>query len=219
MVFIMCAVVALTAQDAFTPARYVAGPIPTVPTQALGSGEVVVEVTITETGQVDLTTLLRVTPPFIEPFVAAVRTWQFQPAEEEDRDRPPALNPKPRHRIRSAVLVAGLFRPPTLNTPTLGPSPTDVAQGSRDIPLPITTVAPFYPPQALFDGVVLVEVEVSATGAVANATVVRSAPPFDATAVDAARQWTFRPASLHGRPVAALAYLVLGFRQPVTGPR
>ena len=74
---------------------------------------------------------------------------------------------------------------------------------------------PAFPRRALFGGLVLAEVRVDPLGAVSDATVLRSAPPFDEPALDAARRWRFRPARLHGRPVATIAYLVFGFRQPV----
>ena len=37
-----------------------------------------------------------------------------------------------------------------------------------------------------------------------------------AAAVETARQWRFRPAAREGRSVPAAAYLVFGFRSPVT---
>lgn len=208
LIVIVCALIALTAQNAFTPARYLAGPLPMVPIQAVGGGEVFLEVRVSEAGRVDEVTALRVTPPFTAPLIAAVKQWQFRPAEEEQR------------RVRSRVLVAGLFRPPTLNTPTLGALPVDVAEGSAEIPRPAAAaVAPLHPPEALFGGIVLVEVEINAAGVVTKTAVLRSAPPFDGPAVAAARQWAFRPALRQRRPVASVAYIVFGFQQPVTTPR
>ncbi len=212
----MGAVVALTAQPVFTPARYLSGPAPTLPILAVGGGEVFLEVALSENGRVSRVTPLRITPPFVDPLLAAVQQWQFRRAEEESST---SRNPKLRKPVESKVLVAGLFRPPTFDTPTLGTLPTDVAPGSDEIPHPTKTVTPPYPPAALFSGIVLVEVEISPTGMVVKTTVVQSAPPFDAPAVDAARQWTFRPARRQGRPVAGVAYVVFGFQQPVTAPR
>ena len=47
---------------------------------------------------------------------------------------------------------------------------------------------PLYPPPARENGIVLVEVHVDAGGGVADAKVIRSAPPFDEPARDAARR-------------------------------
>jgi TonB family protein len=92
-----------------------------------------------------------------------------------------------------------------------------VASPSDEIPFPTTTIVAPYPATALGDGMVLVEVQVEPGGTAANARVVRSAPPFDGPALAAARQWRFRPARLHGQPIATLAYILFGFRQPITG--
>jgi TonB family protein len=63
--------------------------------------------------------------------------------------------------------------------------------------------------------VVLVEARVDGAGAVVGLKVMRSAPPFDEPAIDAARQWTFRPARLRGKPVTSLVYIMFGFQSPV----
>jgi TonB family protein len=114
------------------------------------------------------------------------------------------------------VLVAGIFRPPTLNTPTLGEPPRNVASASNETPFPLTTVMPRYPPLARDSGIVLVEARVDAGGGVADVKVIRSVRPFDEPALDAARRWTFRPARVRGTAVATLAYIAFAFRQPVT---
>ncbi len=71
-------------------------------------------------------------------------------------------------------------------------------------------------PRRPVESTVLVEVRVDAGGGVADAKVIRSAPPFDEPARDAARRWTFRPTRVHGASVARLAYIVFAFRQPIT---
>ena len=52
-----------------------------------------------------------------------------------------------------------MFRPPTLNGPTLGTPPRDVASASDEIPFPTTTVMPISL-FVRFEGTVLVEVHV-----------------------------------------------------------
>ena len=205
-----CAVAVLTAGDPFSPARYRAGALPAMPVQAVGGGHVFLELTVSDAGTVDVVTPLRTTPPFTEALVDVARRWQFVPAEETvDGTSPP-------RRVPSQVLVAGVFRPPALlNAPALGEPPKDVASASAGTPFPTGLIVPAFPPRALFGGLVLVEVRVDPLGAVSGATVLRSAPPFDEPARDAARRWRFRPARLHGRAVATIAYLVFGFRQPV----
>ena len=206
-----CAVVALAAVDPFTPARYSAGPIPPVPAEAIGGGQVFLELTVTAGGAVDGVRALRSTPPFTQGAIDAVHAWRFLPAGE-------LTAAAVRLPVTSKVLVAGLFRPPALFDGAVpGEPPMDVASPSDEIPFPTAVIVAPYPATALGDGVVLVEVQVEPGGRVTNAKVVRSAPPFDDPALTAARQWMFRPARLHGQPVATLAYILFGFRQPITG--
>jgi TonB family protein len=206
-----CAVVALAAVDPFTPARYSEGPIPPVPVEAIGGGQVFLELTVTARGAVDGVRALRTTPPFTQGAIDAVRAWRFLPADE-------LTAAAVRLPVSSKVLVAGLFRPPALfDGAVAGEPPMDVASPSDEIPFPTAVIVAPYPVTALGDGAVLVEVQVEPGGNATNARVVRSAPPFDDPALAAARQWMFRPARLHGQPVATLAYILFGFRQPITG--
>jgi TonB family protein len=83
-----------------------------------------------------------------------------------------------------------------------------------DTPVPVSTTPALYPPNSRDSGVAIVEVHVKPSGDVDEATVVSSAPGFDASAVDAAKQWRFRPSP---DAVDAYAYIVFAFRQPITG--
>jgi TonB family protein len=211
------ATIGVIGQGGFTPAQYRSGELPQISIRALGGGEVLLELTVTGNGLVSSIATLRATPPYTEALGAVANRWQFNPAVEEleaTAGQPP--DPKPRQPVESKVLVAGIFRPPTINTPTLGEPPTETGIASEDIPFPVTIFTPPYPPLARDTGVVLVEVRVDTAGRVTDARTIRSSPPFDEPALDAARRWTFRPARRRGIPVAAAAYVVFGFRQPVT---
>ncbi len=63
----------------------------------------------------------------------------------------------------------------------------------------------------------MIEARVDATGHVADARVIGSAPPFDTPALDAARKWRFRPARVGRRAAATYVYLIFGFPAPITG--
>jgi TonB family protein len=142
---------------------------------------------------------------------APVQGWRFAPAQDTD-------DPKvPLHDVASTVLVAAVFRPPTLlNGPVAGNPPKDVDAASAATPFPASIVVPAFPPKALASGLVLIEADVDPAGAVSDARVLVSASGLDQAALDAARQWTFRAARLHGRAASSVAYLIFGFRQPVT---
>jgi TonB family protein len=196
----------LSAQQGYTPARYASGAPPALPALVVGGGQAFVEVTVGPSGAVETVTPLRSTPPFTQALREAVNGWRFTAATD--------VGP-----VASKVLVAGLFRAPTLLTPTQGERPADVAPASPDVAFPSSTREPPYPPQAASGGVVLIEALVDATGKVARGRVIRSAPPFDQPALDAALQWRFRPARVKGRPTPVYAYMIFGFPTPVTGVR
>jgi TonB family protein len=207
----------LAAQQGYTPARYSSGIPPALPALVVGGGQAFVELTVGPNGAVDRVAPLRSTPPFTQAVLAAVNGWRFTAARDETIDVDgKAKGPRP---VASRVLVAALFRAPTLLTPTLGERPADVAAASPAVAFPTSTREPPYPPQAASGGVVLIEAMVDRTGKVADARVISSAPPFDQPALEAARQWRFRPAVVNGRPTPAYVYLIFGSPTPVTGAR
>lgn len=74
------------------------------------------------------------------------------------------------------------------------------------IPLYDINPAPPYPPLAFrrgYQGTVILEVMVNASGAVAEARLLQSSgyPLLDQTALTAIRNWAFRPGTRNGRPV------------------
>jgi len=218
---IALALLVLTAQEPdYSPARLRSGKVPAIPVTAVAGGEVLLDLDVSAEGAVMRATPLRSTPPFTELVVNAVRDWQFFPARAVvDVDRTPGSKATSRVAVQSHVLVAAVFRPPALRAPTLGEPPKDVSSGLDALPFPVAMIPPLFPPTAASNGVVLLEVHVSANGSVDSAGVINSAPPFDDSAVKAVRQWHFRPAQLQGAAVATYVYVILGFRVPVSGMR
>ncbi len=212
---IVSALMAFAAQEpAYSPARLRSGKVPSIPVTAVGGGEVLVDLDVSANGTVTRATPLRSTPPFTEFVLNAVRDWQLFPARDVvDADRARAGEATSRVAVQSHVLVAAVFRPPSLRAPTLGEPPNDVS-GSDVLPFPAAMIPPLFPPKAAGNGVVLLEAHVSANGSVDDVGVINSAPPFDEAAVKAVRQWHFRPAQ-HRTPVATYVYVILGFRVPV----
>jgi len=121
------------------------------------------------------------------------------------------------------VAIAGLA--PATATAAEGPSSPDATTaaqaGNCNCPVPIHTVRPVYPIEAGMDGAqanVRVCFTVTADGTVADARVKSvkrpqlSHPPlseygdlprqFSEASLIAIRRWRFRPASVHGQPVA-----------------
>jgi len=215
LIAIVVLVTTLAAQESYAPARYARGAPPALPAMTVGGGQAFLELTIRSNGTVESVRPIRSTPPFTQVLNNAVAGWQFTPALETtiDVDGKPV---GPRN-VPSKVLVASMFRAPTLLTPTLGEQPADVGAPSADVAYPSSTPEPPFPPRALAAGIVLIEASVDTAGNVANARVIASSPAFDQAALDAARRWRFRPARIKGRAMPTYAYLVFGFPQPVTG--
>lgn len=200
------------------PADFKGGALPLVPVMAVAGGEVVLEVSVSKAGRVTGVKPLRHTAPFTDALSAAVRAWTFAPAE--DAPVPPAgtePDASTRKPMDSTVLVVGLFRPPALFGVTLGEPPKDVGAPSGAAPVPMVPLEmPVYPRAALHDGVVMLELDVAAHGAVEGIGIVRSSPAFDQAAIGAASSLIFKPGRVHERPAAAHVYVVAAFRQPVT---
>jgi TonB family protein len=79
-----------------------------------------------------------------------------------------------------------------------------VAGGDVPVPKRVRFVAPAYPAEAQAQGrrgIVILELVLDVEGRVESASVVRSVPGFDEAALAAARQWTYEPTRVEGRPV------------------
>jgi TonB family protein len=156
---------------------------------------------------------VRSTPPFTQMLIDSVDGWRFAPATDDPIGRDDM--PEGRRNVPAKVIVAAVYRAPTLVGPTQGQLPVDVAVPSADVAFPSLTPEPVFPPDAQFGGVVMIEALVSPAGAVTIARVIKSAPPFDRPALDAARRWRFRPPRIGGS-TETYAYLIFGFPQPIT---
>ena len=87
-------------------------------------------------------------------------------------------------------------------------------------PSPVKTVPPKYPEAAVKDsveGTVYLNVQIDAKGIVGGVTVLKSTNPIlNQAAIDAMKQWTFKPAIKGGSPVATTVVVPFKFR--LAGP-
>jgi protein TonB len=86
--------------------------------------------------------------------------------------------------------------------------------GQIKVPVKVYDVAPIYPPFAIrarLSGDVKVEATIDVDGRVTDAKVVRSVPGLDQAALDAVRQWRYRPTLLNGVPVAIIMTVTVTF--------
>jgi TonB family protein len=116
---------------------------------------------------------------------------------------PPPPPPPPPAIAPSAPSVSGAEAPKKLNLSG------GVLQGSA-----IRKVQPAYPPiakAAQAEGAVQVQVSINEIGEVAGAQVVSGHPLLREAALDAARQWQFKPTELGGQPVKVQGVLTFNF--------
>ncbi len=104
--------------------------------------------------------------------------------------------------------------PPAATGPATPPPGAPVAATSA--PVPVSMPAPRYPPSALRNresGTVLLRVEVGADGMPTDIEVLRSSRTraLDRAAIDAVRDWRFRPAQRAGQPVPGSVQVPINF--------
>ena len=78
-------------------------------------------------------------------------------------------------------------------------------------------VQPIYPHQAIatkLEGLVTLEAVITPEGKVGNVKVVKGHPILGQAAIDAVRQWRYRPYELNGQPVSMQAEIVVNFQAP-----
>jgi outer membrane biosynthesis protein TonB len=202
---------ALQTQPVPTAARLQAGArVPLAPAMAVGGGEVVLDVLVSTSGAVAKVLPVRATPPFTDLMTSAVKGWRFDGARAAVKG---ALQPAEGH-----VLVAAVFRPPQVYAaPALGGETKVVGQLSPSLPQPgVLTMPAAYPPRAVRDGTVLIEIELSAAAMPSAHKVLSPASVFDAAALETVKGWRFGFPTEPSGADQLFAYAVVGFREPIT---
>ena len=160
---------------------------------------------------------------------AAVRQWQYDapfrapltfavvvPVGTPPPPPPPPPLAPPVARTRA---VPGTQPPPPPPPPPRAPDfYGDEALrvgGKIRAPDKLIDVRPIYPmiaQQARVQGVVILEARIEPDGTVSSARVLRSIPLLDQAAIDAVRQWQFRPTLLNGVPIPVIMTTTVNFR-------
>lgn len=100
-------------------------------------------------------------------------------------------------------------------SPPVGDQPYRVG-GDVKAPVVIRRVEPMYTEEARerrISGIVIIEAIIDRTGRVTDAKVLKPLPyGLDQMALDAIRQWEFRPATLNGEPVEVFFNLTMNFK-------
>ncbi len=109
--------------------------------------------------------------------------------------------------------------PSTGQDSSTGKRPTLGSSESASATRLIHRVEPIYPPEARaqhIQGAVTLEVQIGGEGAVHNIDVVEGNPVLAEAAVQAVRQWRYRPYSVDGRPVEMQTRVTIRFTLPPT---
>jgi protein TonB len=99
--------------------------------------------------------------------------------------------------------------------PPVHADPVRIRGGDIREPLKVRHVAPVYPQLAIaarVQGSVVIDCVIDENGNVTSLTVLRSNPLLEQAAVDAVRQWRYRPTLLNGTPVSVIMTVTVDFR-------
>ncbi len=196
----------LTSGEALVKAQPI---YPAVAKQINASGEVQVSIVIGENGQVIEAKAIKGHPVLRAAAEDAARKWVFKPTLVDGNPvkQPGTLTfvfmppPPPKPDPPAAATSAGT--PEKLNVST------GVLQGNA-----IKRIQPPYPPiakAARASGPVQVQIIISETGEVIEASVISGHPLLRDAALQAARQWLFKPTELSGVPVKVQGILTFNF--------
>jgi periplasmic protein TonB len=103
--------------------------------------------------------------------------------------------------------------PPKVEPETRADEPIRISSGVQQAKL-IRQVVPSYPPWALaahVQGVVVLEAIISKEGTIDSLRVVSGHPLLTSAAIDAVKQWIYRPTLLNGDPMVVLTTITVNF--------
>jgi TonB family protein len=116
--------------------------------------------------------------------------------------------------IAVLVVIAAGAAIGQLPQPAPGTKPTPRVSGGVMAGNLLTKVNAVYPPDAKADGIsgtVVLRAIIGADGIVQNLTVVAGPPVLASAALDAVRQWTYKPHLLNGNPTAVDTVITVNF--------
>jgi outer membrane biosynthesis protein TonB len=194
-----------------TAARLLAGaPVPLAPPLLIGGGEVVLDLTVGTDGSVMRIDAIRSTPSYTELMTGAVRAWRFEAAKGSVKG---VVQP-----IEGHALVLAVFRPPDVySAPARGVPTTITGEPSAELPRVGVLEKPLmYPPRAVRDGTVLIEVELTAAAVARGHRVMSPPSAFDGAALETVKSWRFDYPLQPTGASQLFVYAVVGFREPIT---
>jgi protein TonB len=112
--------------------------------------------------------------------------------------------------------ISGLVSSVPVNVPKASPHTVKISQGVSQ-GLITKKVKPVYPPQAQqmrLQGVVELMANISKEGNIGDVKVLSGPPVLAKAAVDAVKQWKYKPYFLNGEPVEVQTQVTINFQLP-----
>jgi hypothetical protein len=202
-------IAAQKAEPKYTPPDIAAGNYLSYPIKSVASGVVVVAVNLDSTGRIKKTDVLRDIPSLTAPLLLAIDKWTFKPA---------VLRGKA---VNSTIVVNILYNPSdyrlgSATAPVLGKELRVLTPDAVGFVPPKIIAAAWaeYPLNSVAQGAVILDARISPQGLVSQVTPVWRNQSLTTTSVNAAKDWTFHPATLDGEAIAANTVIGYVFRLP-----
>jgi len=164
-------------------------------------GVVVLNVTIDSNGNVQNASDVAGVPPFLEASRNAIRYWKFA---TNDSASPQSVNVTFLYRSRQ-IFSSGSG----IQLPGFPIAPNRPAS-------PILVYDAAYPVDSVAEGVVILDLKISANGVIEQINTVRDIPSLTAAARRAVAAWKFSPAVSNGRPVEGTTIVAISYLRPVS---
>jgi len=208
---LICSAALALAQVSFKPAEVVSANDVQYPIRSVADGIVVLDLSLDANGAVSGSDILRDIVSLTPTAASSVQSWKFNPASENDTPQPSEMTVAFAFRPRAYLAAPPRFTPVI---PDEGPRPNE---RSGYTPVGIVSVAyPEYPWNAAtaFFGAVVLQVHVDTKGRIGYVEVIRELSPFTLFALNAAKKWQFRPATLNGKPIFSNVAIAFVFASP-----
>ncbi len=122
-----------------------------------------------------------------------------------------------RHTLPVVLMTLLAAAPALAQTPAAAPSAPLRIGGQTKAPERIHYVAPAYPAVAMaarVSGTVIIEATIDKEGSVTEARVLRSIATLDQAALNAVKQWKYKPTTIDGKPVPVIMTVSVNFTPP-----
>jgi TonB family protein len=106
--------------------------------------------------------------------------------------------------IVSCLLAVTLAKTQEPSTPSFEPAAV------------VSSAEPVYPAMAIGSGTVVLAVSIDAAGEIQHVKVIKgSGGGFESSALEAIKEWKFKPAMLEGKPISSVVPVAFSFSWPV----